>query len=50
MKPLLSPLSARLNIMSGLPLQADGREQVPEEGFELMGKQVAQRIEAAPKQ
>ncbi len=49
-KPLLSPLSARLNIVLGLPIQADGNEQVREVGFELIGKQVASRIEAALKQ
>ena len=41
MKPLLSPLSARLNIVLGLRLQAEGNEQLCEEGFELMGEQVA---------
>ena len=50
MKPLLSLLSVELIIVLGLPLQADGKEHVPEEGFELMGKQVAQRIKAALKQ
>ena len=49
-KPLLSPLSARLNILLGLPIQAGGNDQVREEGFDLMGKQVASRIEAALKQ
>ncbi|MEC8825508.1 MAG: hypothetical protein VXX36_06945 [Verrucomicrobiota bacterium] len=43
-------MSARLNIVLGLPIQADGNEQVREVGFELIGKQVASRIEAALKQ